>query len=143
MAEDIILSVRVSPQAETMLKDLRDTGLFGLWVGDVVQRLLYERLRELVTQGWVEIPPTPQDEDRWCGTWIVGRELERNEVLALSVHELELSVRLSNILDTAGIKTIGDVVDRKSSDFLKMPHFGKRTMRELVDALEKQGVVWG
>ena len=129
MAEDIVLSVRVSPQAETMLKDLRDTGLFGLWVGDVVQRLLYERLRELVTQGWVEIPPTPEDE--------------RNEVLALSIDELELSVRLSNILDTAGIKTIGDVVDRKSSDFLKMPHFGKRTMRELVDALKTKGVEWG
>ncbi len=129
MAEDIILSVRVSPQAEIMLRDLRATGLFGLYVGDVVQRLIYERLRELVTQGWVEIPPTPQDE--------------RNEVLALSVHELELSVRLSNILDTAGIKTIGDVVDRKSSDFLKMNHFGKRTMRELVDALKTIGVEWG
>ena len=129
MAEDIILSIRVSPQAEAMLKDLRATGLFGLYVGDVVQRLLYERLRELVTQGWVEIPPTPEDE--------------RNEMLALSVDELELSVRLSNILDTADIKTIGDVVDRRPSDFHKLPHFGKRTMRELVDALEKQGVVWG
>ncbi len=129
MAEDIVLSVRVSPQAETMLKDLRDTGLFGLYVGDVAQRLIYDRLREMVAQCWVDMPPTPEDE--------------RNEVLDTSIDELELSVRLSNILDTAGIKTIGDVVDRKSSDFLKMNHFGKRTMRELVDALKTIGVEWG
>ncbi len=44
------LTLAVTDQAYTMLGNLVDTGLFGTTRADVAERLLYEKLRQLLTQ---------------------------------------------------------------------------------------------
>jgi len=50
------LEVPVTPEALRLLKHLSENGLFGTSVEDVAERLLCEKLREVVLQGWVGPP---------------------------------------------------------------------------------------
>ncbi len=51
--------------------------------------------------------------------------IDLNEHLFRSVDELELSVRASNCLKTANIRSIADLVQRTESELLKTKNFGK------------------
>ncbi len=66
----------------------------------------------------------------------VDEELEKlKEVLNRSVEELELSVRSSNCLRRANIKTLGDLVRRTEQDMLKYRNFGKQSLKEINEIL--------
>ena len=51
-------------------------------------------------------------------------KLRRNRYLAKPVSELELSVRASNCLETANIKTIRELVAKEEKDMLEYKNFG-------------------
>jgi len=69
-------------------------------------------------------------------TVVVDEELEKlKERLARSVEELELSVRSSNCLRRANIKTLGDLVRRSEQDMLKYRNFGKQSLKEISEIL--------
>jgi DNA-directed RNA polymerase subunit alpha len=70
------------------------------------------------------------DEDR----------LKLVELLNHSVEELELSVRSSNCLRDAGIRTLGDLVRRTEAEMLKYRNFGRKSLQELVDILSDLGL---
>jgi excisionase family DNA binding protein len=76
----------------------------------------------------------------------LGPELDRWNALSnqqqrdMSVNEIELGVRCANLLNYAGIQTIGDLVDKTESQFLMIPKFGKQSLNELKDALEQLGL---
>jgi excisionase family DNA binding protein len=57
-----------------------------------------------------------------------------------SLNELELSVRPANLLNDAGILTIGDLVDKTESQLLMIPKFGKQCLNELKDQLKQLGL---
>jgi DNA-directed RNA polymerase alpha subunit len=77
--------------------------------------------------------------------------------LSKSVDELELSVRLANILDNAGrelpewarekglppTRTLGDVIQWTEQDLLLLRHMGARTLDELTQVLASEGVCLG
>ena len=66
----------------------------------------------------------------------VDEEKERlRELLARSVEELELSVRSSNCLRRANIKTLGDLVGRTEQEMLKYRNFGKQSLKEIGEIL--------
>ncbi|UCG52231.1 MAG: DNA-directed RNA polymerase subunit alpha [Candidatus Latescibacterota bacterium] len=66
----------------------------------------------------------------------VDEELEKlKELLSRSVEELELSVRSSNCLRRANIKTLGDLVRRTEQDMLKYRNFGKQSLKEISEIL--------
>lgn len=66
----------------------------------------------------------------------VDEEIERlREILARSVDELELSVRSSNCLRRANIKTLGDLVSRSEQEMLKYRNFGKQSLKEIGEIL--------
>src|SRR5262245_4214856 len=52
---------------------------------------------------------------------------ELNENLFRNVDELELSVRASNCLKTANIRTIADLVQKSEAELLKTKNFGKKS----------------
>lgn len=63
-----------------------------------------------------------------------------------SVWDLDLSTRATNCLRAEGIETIGQLIEqlRESSYYLiKVPNIGKRTEREIKDALRSRGLSWG
>jgi len=60
-----------------------------------------------------------------------------------SVEELELSVRSANCLRSAGIKTIGELVQKSESAMLKYRNFGRKSLKEISDILGEMGLQFG
>jgi len=65
------------------------------------------------------------------------------EKLNVPISELELSVRSSNCLKEARIKTIGDLVRRSEMDMLKYRNFGKKSLAEISKILTDMGLSLG
>ncbi|MFQ5804549.1 MAG: DNA-directed RNA polymerase subunit alpha [Candidatus Methylomirabilales bacterium] len=69
--------------------------------------------------------------------------VELNENLFRNVEELELSVRASNCLKTANIRTIADLVQRTEAELLKTKNFGKKSLNEIKTILGEMGLFLG
>ncbi|MDD5422413.1 MAG: DNA-directed RNA polymerase subunit alpha [Candidatus Omnitrophota bacterium] len=65
------------------------------------------------------------------------------EKLKVPISELELSVRSSNCLREARIKTIGDLVRRSELEMLKYRNFGKKSLAEINKILGEMGLSLG
>ena len=63
--------------------------------------------------------------------------------LSKPISELELSVRSSNCLAEANIRTIGDLVSRKETEMLKYKNFGKKSLNEINAVLTSMGLHLG
>ena len=63
--------------------------------------------------------------------------------LKVPISELELSVRSSNCLKEARIKTIGDLVRRSEMEMLKYRNFGKKSLAEISVILTEMGLSLG
>jgi DNA-directed RNA polymerase subunit alpha len=84
-----------------------------------------------------EEPQQEQEEE-------VDEEILRiRRTLDKSVEELELSVRSSNCLRAAEIKTIGDLVQKSEPDMLKFRNFGRKSLKEIQDILAEMGLHFG
>jgi len=70
-------------------------------------------------------------------------KVELNEHLFRNVDELELSVRASNCLKTASIRTIADLVQKTESELLKTKNFGKKSLNEIKTILGEMGLSLG
>ena len=69
------------------------------------------------------------------------RELRKK--LSKPISELELSVRSSNCLAEANIRTIGDLVRKKETEMLKYKNFGKKSLNEINSVLVSMGLHLG
>lgn len=65
------------------------------------------------------------------------------QVLNTSVEELELSVRSSNCLKNANIRTIGELTRKTEDDLAKTRNFGKKSLAEIKDKLREWGLTLG
>ncbi|MDP2943772.1 MAG: DNA-directed RNA polymerase subunit alpha [Candidatus Omnitrophota bacterium] len=65
------------------------------------------------------------------------------EKLKLPVSELELSVRSSNCLREANIKTIADLVRKTEEEMLEFKNFGKKSLSEIKELLGNLGLTLG
>ncbi len=71
-------------------------------------------------------------------------EKERlKKILTTNVDDLELSVRSHNCLKAANIKTLGDLVRKDESEMLKFRNFGRKSLAELLDIVDKHGLEFG
>ena len=70
-------------------------------------------------------------------------KLRRNRYLAKPVSELELSVRASNCLETANIKTIRELVTKEEKDMLEYKNFGRTSLNEIKEQLANMGLSLG
>lgn len=128
----------------------------------VGQRVDYEKLTlEITTDGSV----TPDDALTYSGKLIrdhiqlfinfdiksdgeddedIDEEILRiRKLLIKPVEELELSVRSSNCLKEAKIRTIGELVSKDEGEMLKFKNFGRKSLSELSDLLHEKGLDWG
>ena len=64
-------------------------------------------------------------------------------LLEKSVEELELSVRSSNCLRAAEIKTLGQLVQKSEAEMLKYRNFGRKSLREIAEVLQEMGLAFG
>ncbi len=68
-------------------------------------------------------------------------ELQRK--LAMSVNEIELSVRAANCLNNANITTVGELAQKSESEMLKYRNFGKKSLNEIKAKLQEMGLSLG
>jgi DNA-directed RNA polymerase subunit alpha len=74
----------------------------------------------------------------------VDEEIVRvRRLLEKPVDELELSVRSSNCLRAAEIKSIGDLVQKSEPEMLKYRNFGRKSLKEIQDILGEMGLGFG
>jgi DNA-directed RNA polymerase subunit alpha len=64
-------------------------------------------------------------------------------LLDTPVEELELSVRSSNCLRNANIRTIGDLTKKTEEEITKTRNFGKKSLQEIRDKLQARGLDLG
>ena len=89
---------------------------------------------------WMSFDVEPEEEVEEI---IDEDQMQLMEVLNHSVEELELSVRSSNCLRDAGIRTLGDLVQKSEAEMLKYRNFGRKSLQELVDILSDMGLHFG
>jgi len=96
--------------------------------------ILRDYLNIFITQeGEIEIKEEKIDEEK-----------EKTKLmLEKSVEELELSVRSSNCLKTANIKSIADLVTKSEVDMLKYRNFGRKSLNEIKEVLSEMGLGLG
>lgn len=64
----------------------------------------------------------------------------QNPILLRPLGDLELTVRSANCLKKESIKTIGDLVQWSVVELLKTPNLGKKSLREISEALSRVGL---
>ena len=63
-----------------------------------------------------------------------------NAYAALTLEELDLSVRTFNCLKRAGVNTVGDIISRTEEDFMCVRNLGKRSYDEIISVIEGFGL---
>jgi DNA-directed RNA polymerase subunit alpha len=64
-------------------------------------------------------------------------------LLGTPIDNLELSVRSVNSLKNSSIRTLGDLVRQTESQILQVKNFGKKSLQEIADLLEREGLNFG
>lgn len=94
----------------------------------------FELGRELPQAGEKQIEKVLENEKE--------SEDEINRKMAIPVSELDLSVRASNCLEYANIKTVGDLVTKEEDELLELKNFGKTTLIEIKKKLNQLGLTF-
>ena len=61
-------------------------------------------------------------------------------LLSLIEEEMELSYRSQNCLNNAGIKLMGQLVQKSESELLALKNFGRKSLKEIHEALTAMGL---
>lgn len=69
--------------------------------------------------------------------------LRMRQLLNQRLEDMDLSVRAQNCLNTAEVVTLGDLVKFHRADLLKFRNFGKKSLSELDELLERNGLAFG
>ena len=67
----------------------------------------------------------------------VSKESAINNLLNMTIEELELSGRAYNCLKNAGINYVGQLVQKTETELLKLRSFGKKSLDEIVEKLSR------
>jgi len=90
---------------------------------------------------FVNFGQLPEEEEEEIE--LTKEEIELYEKLKLPISELELSVRSSNCLREAGIKTIAELVVKNDEQLLSFKNFGKKSLNEIKELLLGMGLTLG
>ena len=66
-----------------------------------------------------------------------------NPVLLRPVDDLELTVRSANCLKAESIFYIGDLVQRSENELLRTPNLGRKSLNEIIEVLNNEGLDLG
>ncbi|MBQ4278207.1 MAG: DNA-directed RNA polymerase subunit alpha [Bacteroidaceae bacterium] len=69
--------------------------------------------------------------------------LRMRQLLKTKLTDMNLSVRALNCLKAANVETLGELVRYSKAELLKFRNFGKKSLTELDDLLEKHGLTFG
>lgn len=84
-----------------------------------------------------------EEEEEQPKVEVDEQRMKMIKTLSRSVEELELSVRSSNCLKNANIKTLGELVQKTNAEMLKTRNFGRKSLNEIKEILEGMGLSLG
>ncbi|MDX1948153.1 MAG: DNA-directed RNA polymerase subunit alpha C-terminal domain-containing protein [Pirellulaceae bacterium] len=109
----------------------------GVLDGDIVAALVHGRV-------------SPDDAVRFCAWWSMTRagteDLYRqglSRILAMSIHDLQLSIRATNHLESEGITTVAQLVVKTPRDIQAACRGDAMRLQEIEEALHKHGLILG
>lgn len=85
-----------------------------------------------------QLPEEEEEEET-----ISAEETALHEKLKVPITEVELTVRSSNCLKDANIKTVGDLVRHSEADLLSLRNFGKKSLTEIRELIVSMGLSLG
>jgi len=75
------------------------------------------------------------------GSTVVEKDNNRPDTkLAMTIDELDLSVRSFNCLKRANINTVADLISKTGEDMMKVRNMGKKSLDEVQKKLEMMGL---
>lgn len=90
-----------------------------------------------------ELPPEAGLKGMLDQTGYAPVDIELERKLAMSLAELNLSVRATNCLESEGINTVRDLVGRSEDQLLQVRNFGETTLLEVQERLHDIGLRLG
>jgi DNA-directed RNA polymerase subunit alpha len=84
------------------------------------------------------LPEEEEEEEE-----VSAEEQALYDKLRLPISELELSVRSSNCLKEANIKSLAELVRKTEEELLNFRNFGKKSLTEIGDVLKTHGLSLG
>ncbi|MCR5135696.1 MAG: DNA-directed RNA polymerase subunit alpha [Oscillospiraceae bacterium] len=67
-------------------------------------------------------------------------ETETDDLLSITIEELDLSVRSFNCLKRANINTVGDLVSKTQDEMIKVRNLGRKSLEEVEHKLNQMGL---
>ncbi|MFP4621386.1 MAG: DNA-directed RNA polymerase subunit alpha [Bacteroidales bacterium] len=86
---------------------------------------------------------TLETEDEYETEEFDEEALHMRQLLKNKLTDLDLSVRALNCLKAAEVETLGDLVQYNKNDLLKFRNFGKKSLAELEELLDKMNLTFG
>ncbi len=84
-----------------------------------------------------------EDQEKPAANSFDEEHLRMRQLLNQRLIDMDLSVRALNCLKAAEVDTLGQLVRYHRSDLLKFRNFGKKSLTELDELLEKNGLAFG
>ena len=80
--------------------------------------------------------------DAYAGDSIMVEKNDQTQatVLAMTIEELDFSVRSFNCLKRAGINTVEDLISKTEDDMMKVRNLGRKSLEEVINKLESLGL---
>lgn len=86
---------------------------------------------------------TLDTEEKYGSDEFDEEALHMRQLLKTKLVDLDLSVRALNCLKAAEVETLGDLVQYNRNDLLKFRNFGKKSLAELEELLDKMNLSFG
>ena len=111
-----------------------------IWLDELDERRThYQQLEqtnktlEQDVQHWKNfLPPVP-----------TRQQITRKRLLAKSIDDMAIAVRAQNCLRSEDIYTVAELIKRTEVELLKTPNLGKKSLREIKEALHEWGLKLG
>jgi len=117
---------------------------FEIWTDKTIKPEEALALASKIIKDHVSILIRFEDEPEMIETQEIDKDTEEiRKKLNIKVGELELSVRSSNVMKQAHIKTLGDLVQKSEAEMLKFRNFGKKSLGEMNNILSNYGLSFG
>jgi len=119
-----------------------DRLILEIWTDGTIkpQDTLAYAAKILKDSATIFIPYEEKEEEKHVLEEVKPLDEKLREILSQPVEVIELSIRASNCLKDAGIKTIGELVRKKDEDLLAYRNFGKKSLEEVKNKLKELGL---
>ena len=84
-----------------------------------------------------------EDQEKPATNSFDEEHLRMRQLLNQRLADMDLSVRALNCLKAAEVDTLGQLVRYHRADLLKFRNFGKKSLTELDELLERNGLAFG